>query len=244
MRAGIIAALAGLLLAPAPLQAQTVNLIESLMEPGYYHSFTHDSARRYGHRVYETRVPPGVIAIIGVRRMSGSGNMDAELGTDLAAGSLARAQLSGIADRSATTDGNLPDVVTAPPGGRAETYFLHVYSVDNGPGEWQVRIAHFDIVEEFVTAFLSAGLQRAFECMLTDCSSNEPPSVQDEWVGRAIGLGIGAFQSGTVCSFGVRAVANEVQAKVAREYPDSRFLQYGVINLVSSLGAKYADVSC
>lgn len=237
---GLFAALIIALFGAPCAQAQELYVAEKPLRLGYYKTFSHKSSDRYKHVIYKTVIPAGVIGIIGLRRTSGNGNWDAEIGTDVAVGTYERARLSGVVDSSQHSNGNMPDIVTTPPGGSATTYYLHVYSTDNQPGEWEVHIEHFDIISELASAVVTAGVQ----CLFTDCSSSSPPSVQDEWVGRAVGLGIAAFQSGTICSFGVRAVANEIQSEVAKEFPDSRFLQYGAISFLTSLGGKYADVSC
>jgi len=41
-----------------------------------------------------------------------------------------------------------------------------------------------------------------------------------------------------------RPIANEVQSQLAREYPDSRLLQYDVVKFTSSFGSAFADVGC
>ncbi len=220
-----------------------VNMASNTLRLGYFYTFQFGNNDATRHIVYRTDIPSGVIAIIGVRRLEGIGNLDLEIGDDVSEGSNRRAQLSGVVSSSSHSNGNLPDIVTTPPGS-AKTYYLHAYEADGAAGKWEMQIRHFDVLGEFFQAFAAAALQRGFECLFLDCSSNEPPSPSEEWVGRALGLGISAFQSGTVCSFGVRSIANEVQVQVSREYPDSRFLQYGIINFISSLGGAYADVSC
>ncbi|MEM7425343.1 MAG: hypothetical protein AAF441_04570 [Pseudomonadota bacterium] len=223
--------------------AQDANISTIHLKAGGGASFSHSPGDQYRHIVFPFRVPSGTIAIIGVKRTKGSGDVDATVSRHVSSGTYLQAQLSDIVAASPAEPGHKPEILMVPPSGAAAKYYLHAFNATNDPGEWSVKVAHFGVIEEIGAALVLAGLQRGAECLFTDCSKNSGQS-GDEVLERALSLGMAVLQSKTICSLGVRALASQVQADIAKEVPDSRFLQYAVVNFISSFGAAVADVSC
>lgn len=231
------------LLFPTCLFAQQLNMASSsFLDDKHLYNFQFNSNYQYKYVTYRVSVPSSTFAIIGVKRIEGTGDADAAIVRNVYANSYEQANLSGIITKS-INPGNKPELLIVGPESTAQSYYLYLQQYDNNPGKWEISLEFFDFWKELGSAFATSTAQYFLECLLTTCS-DAAPSPNEQAAGRALGLAFAALQSNSICSLGVRAFANEVQAKFTEEYPGSQFLATVVNNFLTSFGGKVADVTC
>lgn len=208
----ILGAFALLLISTSSALAQGVNHQGKMLD-SYEANFAFDSSDRYRFMTFEIYVPAGTVALLGLKRTGGSGDVDFRVGKSRSSRTYDRVGIGSVV----ASDTSYDDVPALMPfvSDESRTYYIEVYHADSSSGTWRLRYTEFELFPSLMEAIAFGSIKYLAQCIFGGCDSE--PSDFEAIAGRALDVGISVLERSSVCSIGSDILVSEAARAVERE---------------------------